>query len=216
MGHGFVNQCVSELFEHNLLHPVLLPEIKNEAKEKLQHLLFHNGTIWRWNRPLIGFDEKGNVHFRIEHRVPSAGPTLVDMQANILFFIGLVHLIKKHISNKGLYISFQTLEKFFYLASQFGFSAEIKWLDKKIYKINHLILEKLIALVREELNLLSLNNSSTDYLINDVIKNRVDSLQNGSSWQKSFIHKFGKRFDKMIENYWKNQQENIPVYKWKV
>ena len=76
LGHGFVNECISELFDHNLLHPILLPEIRDKDTKKLHHLLLHNGTIWRWNRPLIGFDERGNVHFRIEHRVPSAGPVL--------------------------------------------------------------------------------------------------------------------------------------------
>ena len=216
LGYGFVNQCVSELFDHNLLHPILLPEISDEERGKLKHLLFHNGTIWRWNRPLVGFDREGNAHFRIEHRVPSAGPTLVDMQANILFFIGLIHFIEKHISQEGLYMDFQTLEKFFYLASQFGLSAEIKWLDGKTYKISQLIAEKLIAPVREELSSLSLDNSRTDYLINDVIKNRASSLQNGSHWQKSFVHKFGKKFDKLIESYWENQQEDIPVYQWKI
>lgn len=216
LGHGFVKQCVSELFDHNLLHPVLLPEINLEGKEKLQHLLFHNGTIWRWNRPLIGFDKKGNSHFRVEHRVPSAGPTLVDMQANILFFIGLIHLIKKHINTEGLSADFQTLEKFFYQASQFGLSAEIKWLDGKIYKISHLISEKLVDLVKEELSRLSLNSSRTNYLIDDVIKNRASSLQNGSYWQKAFICKLGKQFDKMIENYWQNQQKDIPVYQWEI
>ena len=216
LGHGFVDQCISELFEHNLLHPILLPEIRNKEKKNLQHLLFHNGTIWRWNRPLIGFDEAGNVHFRIEHRVPSSGPSLVDMQANILFFIGLVHLIKNHISRKKLYINFQTLKKFFYLASQFGLSSEMKWLDEKTYKIHHLISEKLITPVKKELNRLSVDNSRTDYLINDVIKNRAASLQNGASWQKAFIHKFGKKFDKMVESYWHNQQKDIPVYQWKV
>ena len=194
----------------------MLPEVKEEGKEKLQHLLFHNGTIWRWNRPLIGFDENGDVHFRVEHRVPSAGPTFVDMQANILFFIGLIHLIKKHISTKGISTDFQTLEKFFYQASQFGLSTEIKWLDGKIYKISHLISEKLIAPVEEELNQLSLNNSRTNYLIRDVIKNRAASLQNGSFWQKAFTCKFGKQFDKMIESYWENQQKNIPVYQWEI
>ena len=216
LGHGFVNQCVSELFDHNLLHPVLLPETKNISKEKLQHLLFHNGTIWRWNRPLIGFDENNNIHFRVEHRVPSAGPTLVDMQANIFFFIGLVHLIKRHISDTGLCISFEELEKFFYRASQSGLSSEMKWLDKKMYKINSLISEKLIVPVQEELSRLSLSGPRTDHLINDVIRNRAASLQNGSFWQKSFVRKFGKNFDKMIESYWKNQQENIPVYQWKI
>ena len=216
LGHDFVKDCVSELFDHNLVHPVLLPEIKKNPKDKLQHLLFHNGTIWRWNRPLIGFDEKGKAHFRVEHRVPSAGPSLVDMQANILFFIGLLHLIKRHISHKELYISFQDLEQFFYLASKSGLTSEIKWLDGNLYKINHLILEKLISSVGEELNQLSLNKPRTDYLIKDVIKNRVASLQNGAFWQKAFIHKHGKRFDKMIESYWQNQQKDIPVYQWKI
>ena len=113
-------------------------------------------------------------------------------------------------------MDFHTFEKSFYSASQFGLSAELKWLDGKEYKINQLIEEKLIHLVREELSNLSLNNARTDYLINDVIKNRAASLQNGASWQKSFIHKFGKKFDKLIESYWENQQQNIPVYQWKI
>ncbi len=216
LGHGFVKQCVSELFDHNLLHPVLLPEIHEGPRDKLQHLLFHNGTIWRWNRPLIGFDEEGNAHFRVEHRAPSAGPTLVDMQANILFFIGLTHLIKKHISEKGLEISFQALERLFYRAAQFGLSAEIKWLDGKTRPIRQLILKELIAPVGEELSRLSLNGSRADYLINDVIRNRAVSSQNGAFWQKSYIRKFGKRFDKMIESYWQNQQKDIPVYQWEI
>ena len=216
LGHGFIQQCVSELFDHNLLHPVLLPEIIEVKKEKMRHLLLHNGTIWRWNRPIIGFDENGKAHFRIEHRVPSAGPTLVDMQANIVFFIGLLHLIKKNIACNGLHIIFSELEHSFHLASRLGLSCEIKWLDKKIYRIDNLISQKLIPAVWDELNQLSLNCDRTNYLINDVIKNRAASAQNGASWQKKFVNKFGKQFTKLVQCYWENQQEDIPVYQWVV
>ena len=117
---------------------------------------------------------------------------------------------------KGIDISFKALEKCFYTASKFGLSSEIKWLDGKSYKVNNLISEKLTQPVKEELKQLSLKGTRIDYLIDDVIKNRAVSLQNGSFWQKSFVHKFGKKFDKMIESYWQNQQKNIPVYKWKI
>lgn len=46
--------------------------------------------MWRWVRPLIGFDFDGQLHLRIEQRVPSAGPTLVDCVANAAFYYGMV------------------------------------------------------------------------------------------------------------------------------
>lgn len=216
LGYGFVRQCVSELFDQNLSYAVLLPDLENAKKEKIHHLLLHNGTIWRWNRPLIGFDKEGKPHFRVEHRVPSSGPTLVDMQANMFFFIGLIHFIKKQITHQKMDITFQELEKDFYRASQFGLSTKIKWLDGKFYQIKDLLLQKLIPSVWEELNHFSLACSRTETLINDVIKNRADSLQTGSAWQKAYVKKFGKKFDKLVEEYWKNQQTNVPVYKWKI
>lgn len=216
LGHGFVRECVSELFEHNLSHPILLPEIQKEEKNQLKHLSLHNGTIWRWNRPIIGFDEKGCPHFRVEHRVPSSGPAPVDMEANILFFIGLVYHIQKYIAGKKLHISFQELENDFYLACRLGFPNQIEWLDGKMYEISELLSEKLITEVWKELSQLGLNSPRADYLINDVIKNRVASSQNGSAWQRAYAHKYGKKFDQMIQSYWDHQNKNIPVHKWSV
>lgn len=216
LGHGFVQDCISELFDQNLSYSILLPELHDSEKEKMKHLLFHNGTIWRWNRPLIGFDEEGQPHFRVEHRVPSSGPTLMDMQANIFFFIGLIHFIQKQIANQEIPITFQELEQFFYKASQFGLSAKIKWLNEETAPIRDLLLQKIIPSVWEEMSNLSLSCSRTEKLIKDVIGNRVDSLQTGSNWQKAYVQKFGKKFDKLVESYWKNQQTNRPVYQWRV
>lgn len=215
LGAGYVKDCISELFHQNLTHSVLLPELKSSPTEKLEHLRLHNGTIWRWNRPIIGINEKDNQpHFRVEHRVPSAGPTLVDMQANILFFIGLVHFIKRHIKNKELPIGFNQLEKDFYHASKWGLEAKIHWIDGDKHRICDLISEKLLSSVREELKRLSLFCERTDYLINHVIKNRVSGLKNGSSWQKSYVRQHGRQFASLMQCYFEKSSKNIPVCEW--
>lgn len=216
LGRDFVQKCIFELFEENLSYPILLPEINSEHREELKHLLFHNGTIWRWNRPIIGIDEKGFPHFRIEHRVPSAGPTLVDMQANILFFIGLIHFVTRYIKDKGIPFTFKELENSFYRCSQLGLASEIKWIDGKVYQVAQLISQKLTPLVWDELRQLSVECGRTDYLINDVIKNRAYFLKNGSAWQKSFISQWGKKFNILMQHYWQYQNEDRPVYQWSI
>lgn len=217
LGHGFVRESVAELFEQNLFHPVLLPELEDREDEgRLKHLLFHNGTIWRWNRPLIGFDKEGRWHFRIEHRVPSSGPSLIDMRANIFFFIGLLHAAQKDIAAGGLSMPFHDLEKNFYLAARKGLAAEACWMGGSKGKMRDLILLRLIPRVWEELEQLSLACPETDRLIHHVIKGRAESWQNGAFWQKAYIQKFGRRFDKMAEAYWQNQARDIPVCQWKI
>ena len=82
-GLHYVRDSVLECFQGNLIRfPPLLPQIMDEPPERLAHLRLHNGTIWRWNRPLIGFDDSGAPHLRIEHRVVPAGPTVSDSIAN--------------------------------------------------------------------------------------------------------------------------------------
>ena len=63
----------------------------DEPVESLAHLRLHNGTIWRWNRPLIGFSDDGRPHIRIEHRVVPSGPSTLDVVANAAFYFGLLH-----------------------------------------------------------------------------------------------------------------------------
>lgn len=215
LGHGFVENCISELFAQNLLRPALLPDIEDAPVENLKHLSLHNGTIWRWNRPVIGIDKiTGAPSFRVEHRVPSAGPTLIDMQANILFFIGLVHFIKGQIKNKKIHLSFAKLERSFYRACKEGLSSEIPWIDGKSYRIDKLVSEKLISEVCLGLKSLSLTDERSDFLINQVIKNRALSGQTGSVWQRSFVEHYGKRFEELIQCYLKNQEQDLPVFQW--
>jgi len=89
MGTGYLERSCLEIFEENLRdHPPLLPISFEDAPESLHHLRLHNGTIWRWNRPLVGFDADGAPHLRIEQRILPAGPTIADMMANTALYLG--------------------------------------------------------------------------------------------------------------------------------
>ena len=58
-GDRFETGSLVSCFEDNLAeYPILLPSCVNDEVGRLSHLRLHNGTIWRWNRPLIGFDRR--------------------------------------------------------------------------------------------------------------------------------------------------------------
>src|SRR5947207_7249085 len=90
---------VFDLFEENLRYfPALLPICEDEdplamldqgASPQLAEMSLHNGTIYRWNRPV--YDNAGGTpHLRVENRVLPAGPTIADVVANAAFYYGLV------------------------------------------------------------------------------------------------------------------------------
>ena len=56
---------------------------------ELPELRLHNGTIYRWNRPVYDVVD-GRPHLRVENRVLPAGPTVVDMMANSAFYYGVL------------------------------------------------------------------------------------------------------------------------------
>ena len=74
---------VFDLFEENLRYfPALLPICEDEdplaalergACPQLAEMSLHNGTIYRWNRPVYAVVD-GQPHLRVENRVLPAGP----------------------------------------------------------------------------------------------------------------------------------------------
>ena len=90
-GHGWARREAWELFAESVaLYPPLLPILFDEEEENLAsaspvlpELSLHHGTIWPWNRAVYGRDGAGEGHLRIEFRSLPAGPTVIDMMANI-------------------------------------------------------------------------------------------------------------------------------------
>ena len=76
LGTGYLRHSPLELFLENLSYPTLLPMIADDDASRLPCLRLQNGTIWRWNRPIIGFDEDGAPHLRIEMRAMPSGRAL--------------------------------------------------------------------------------------------------------------------------------------------
>ncbi|MGZ6674285.1 MAG: glutamate--cysteine ligase, partial [Solirubrobacteraceae bacterium] len=92
---------IFDLFEENVRYfPALLPVCEDEDPvetltrgdiPELPELRLHNGTIYRWNRPIYDV-VRGRPHLRVENRILPAGPTVVDILANAAFYYGLVQV----------------------------------------------------------------------------------------------------------------------------
>ena len=95
---------IFDLFEENVRYfPALLPVCDDEdpaetldagGVPKLGELRLHNGTVYRWNRPIYDV-VRGQPHLRVENRVLPAGPTVVDTMANAAFYYGLVRVLSE-------------------------------------------------------------------------------------------------------------------------
>src|SRR5690349_24152478 len=93
---------IFDLFEENVRYfPALLPITEDEdpsamldqgGTPSLAELRLHNGTIYRWNRPIYDV-ARGRPHLRVENRVLPAGPTVIDVLANAAFWYGPVHIL---------------------------------------------------------------------------------------------------------------------------
>jgi len=215
-GNGYAGGSLFDLFTENIdKYPVLLPILFDDKEDIISHLRLHNGTIWRWNRPLIGFNEQGNPHLRIEHRTPSAGPTAIDMVAGMAFYLGFTHYIASLQEGPEELISFENLKYDFYDAAKNGFNAQVHWINGKRYNVRKLILA-VLPKVRKSLLQMGISAEEVDHYINGVIRSRLLSGQNGANWQKQYYRNHGSCFKKMLETYIENQSKGNPVHTWKI
>ncbi|MEM7565401.1 MAG: glutamate--cysteine ligase, partial [Pseudomonadota bacterium] len=115
LGKGYITSLL-DLFEDNFYYSPILPEVLDTPISKLHHVCLHNGTIWRWVRPIVAADADGGYHLRLELRVVPSGPTLADTLANTVFYVGLTEGLKYR-EDQLTRGSFETLEKDFYRAA---------------------------------------------------------------------------------------------------
>jgi len=214
-GRDYVRNSLLEVFLENLDgYPALLPVSFDTDPQMLEHLRLHNGTIWRWNRPLIGFRADGKPHLRIEHRVPPSGPSIPDMVANILFFYGAMLNLQPEVPQAA--ISFEQARANFYAAARFGLDAEITWTNGKRLPVRDVLLQHLIPGAVLSLAAMGLDSSELRHYLIDILAKRVASGRNGAAWQKAFIANYGPDFRAMTQVCLENQSQNIPVHQWKL
>jgi len=213
-GSDYVRESVFECFQENLEHyPILLPVHYQSDSDELRHLRLHNGTIWRWNRPLIGFDQDNTPHLRIEHRVCASAPSIVDNIANIAFFYGLAHYYANAEKPPEHAMPFAEAKNNFYRAAQLGLKYKTPWFDKKNETLQNTILNKL--LLEAETGLYSLGIDEKDckrYL--SIIEQRVENNRTGSQWQLNFLNAHQDNRTLLTVQYLKNQMTGLPIHEW--
>ncbi|MDD5462495.1 MAG: glutamate--cysteine ligase [Methylococcales bacterium] len=213
-GSDYARNSIIECFQENLLHfPVLLPVEQDSAVESFAHLRLHNGTIWRWNRPLIGFDEDGTPHIRVEHRSLAAGPTMIDMIANSAFYYGLTQNICHELIAGKLPLPFAQAKDNFYQAARFGLNGNAIWFDGARHNLQHLLQSELLPRAVSGLQSLGVYSQEIDHYL-DVIRQRIDNKQNGSCWQSRYVREHGRDFTGITRTYLNNQYLGNPVSEW--
>lgn len=210
-GHGYM-QTPAQQFSDNLArYPVLLPILADAPLDAVPHLRLHNGTIWRWNRLLVG--EGATPHLRIEQRVMPAGPSLVDMMANAAFYYGAVHMLARQPLAPEARLPFSQARANFYAAARNGLDAEITWLDGRRHPITE-VLAELLPLAREGLERMDVDGVDIDHLLG-VIAQRLRTRRNGAAWQLAHHAQYGDFF-RLTADYLERQRSGMPVHEWTI
>lgn len=213
-GVRYLERSVIEAFRANITrHPVLLPQLMGEPPEHLAHLRLHNGTIWRWNRPLIGLEPGQMPHLRIEHRVVPAGPTVSDCIANAAFYFGAVESLVSDDIPAQERMSFAQARSNFYRAARDGLSAEMPWFDGGEKPLRNIILDDLLPRAHQGLGRLGLERSEIDHWLG-IIRERVKRSRTGAAWQRAWVARNGSDMAALTAAYIEHQENGKPVHEW--
>lgn len=213
LGTAYVGEDITELFEENLTdYPVLLPVEPREPVRRYACLRLHNGTIWRWIRPIVGFDPDATPHVRIEQRVLPAGPSVLDMMANAALYFGAVHMLARNLDDAEGALPFAVARENFYEAARRGLDAEIHWLNGSGKRPVRDVLNELVPLAAEGLATQGMDDDLIEHYL-DIISMRLASGRNGAQWQLAHFDQYGD-LHKLTAAYVENQRTGRPVHEW--
>jgi len=231
-GERWLREGMFELFDENVRYfSALLPLCDEENPEEelaagripaLPELTLHNGTVYRWNRPVYGPGADA-PHMRIENRVLPAGPTVVDAVANAAFYYGLLTALVREERPLWEEMSFATAETNFTEAARKGLAAKLFWprVGAEV-PVGELIVTRLLPLAREGLGDLEIDAADIDAYLG-VIEQRVLSGQNGAGWQIASFRRLeagglsrAEAGRELVRRYSKLSQAGQPVHTWPV
>jgi len=223
---------VFDLFEENLRYfPALLPICEDEdplalldsgARPHLAEMSLHNGTVYRWNRPIYAVVE-GRPHLRVENRVLPAGPSVADVLANAAFYYGLVRTLAEAQRPIWTQMSFATAGENLHEAARRGLDAHLYWPGLGEVPVAELVLRRLLPLAREGLSRWGTNPVHADRLLG-FIEQRCITGQTGAAWQIATVAALSERggadrqeaLRQMTQRYIEHMHTNEPVHTWPV
>jgi hypothetical protein len=221
---------IFDLFEENVryfpaLLPICEPEDPLETLERgevpsLGELRLHNGTVYRWNRPIYDVVD-GQPHVRVENRVLPAGPTVVDIFANAAFYYGLIRVLAEEERPVWSQMSFSAAEENFHAGARDGIDARVYWPGLGEVPVAELVLRRLLPLAHEGLRRWGIDAVDRDRLL-EIIERRCVMLRNGASWQSAVFHHLHQHqgldrpdaLREMVRRYREHMHSNQPVHDW--
>jgi hypothetical protein len=220
---------VSDLFEENIRYfSALLPICEEEDPVAVLHgggipqlseMCLHNGTIYRWNRPVYAV-AGGTPHLRVENRVLPAGPAIADVIANAAFYYGLVRVLAETQRPVWTQMPFTAAAENLQEAARHGLDARLYWPGAGEVPAAELVLRRLLPLAREGLARWGVSQADAGRLLG-IIEQRCVTGQNGAAWQIATVERLMDRgldrreaLRQMTLRYVDNMHTNQPVHTW--
>ena len=221
---------VFDLFEENIRYfPALLPLCEDEdpvtqleqgRTPELAELTLHNGTVYRWNRPVYAVAD-GQPHLRVENRVLPAGPTVADVVANAAFYYGLVRALAEAERPIWTRMSFAAAGDNLLEAARHGIDASLYWPGLGVVPATELTLRCLLPLAREGLRRWGVDSRHAERYLG-IIEQRCLAGRTGATWQAETVHALerGGRMSRnaalrqMTQLYIEHMHSNEPVHTW--
>jgi Glutamate-cysteine ligase family 2(GCS2) len=221
---------VFDLFEENLRYfPALLPLCEDEDPEaaldqgvapQLAELTLHNGTVYRWNRPVYAV-VGGKPHLRVENRVLPAGPTVADIVANAAFYYGVVRSLATAERPVWTMMSFAAAGDNLVEGAKHGLDAQLYWPGIGEVPVTELILRRMLPLAWDGLREWGVDPADAERLLG-IIERRCLTGRNGATWQVEAVHSLGngggldrsEALRRMTQGYIELMHSNEPVHSW--
>lgn len=226
-----------DLFEENFRYfPALLPIVDEEDPHHvlreggvpgLPELVLHNGTVYRWNRPVYAVTG-GVPHLRVENRVLPAGPTVTDVLANTALYYGLVRRLADEPRPVWSRLPFSAAAANFDAACRHGIDAELSWPRSgrqgglETVPAVRLVQEELLPMAAAGLEAWGVERADRDRYLK-VIEDRCRYRVNGASWQAAAYHRAvdsgldrEKALAAVTRRYCELARTGEPVHTWPI
>jgi hypothetical protein len=221
---------VFDLFEENIRYfPALLPLCDDEdpvavlddgRAPLLAELTLHNGTVYRWNRPVYAV-VRGQPHLRVENRVLPAGPTVADIIANAAFYYGLIRMLAEAERPIWTQMSFAAASDNLVEAARNGIEARLYWPGLGEVPATEVTLRRLLPLAWEGLSRWGADTGQAERLLG-IIEQRCLTGRNGATWQAGALHALQESGNlarpealrQMTLRYLEHMHSNVPVHAW--
>ncbi|SNS21127.1 glutamate-cysteine ligase family protein [Rhodococcoides kyotonense] len=227
-GERWINS-IFDLFEENSRYfPALLPVCSDEDPKEvlaqggtpdLSELRMHNGTVYRWNRPI--YDRSGGGHhIRLENRVLPAGPTVIDTLADAAFYYGTLRSLAEADRPLWSQMSYDAAAENLHSAARSGFDARLYWPEVGWVSPQELVLRRLLPMADAGLAAYGVDADVRDRYLG-VVEGRCLAKVSGSVWQRNAVVDRERAGDAreaalsgMLGDYVTLMNEGNPVHTW--